>query len=283
MAQPSTTKEVDSEKINVPVSTSLENVTTFAYNTDGDTNGIVYSQNGGNHRNEESGIVTTASSVAVGEACDFINREKTRCWTQNLPYSWFCVDFGQDRSIIPSHYTVGYGSSGSACLPRFWIFQGAKKLTRSDHQYGSNDTPQNDIDWKTLSIHNNDVTLNSEWALHTWKLNCKDSFRYFRIVQTGPNSFNSSGGEDNWSQVLVVNRFEIYGTLLGSNNSSPSTTPSVITPVFYGSSSSNKYVAPQLIRADPSITKEIQELIVFLMRPQNETKAEKVKVHDILL
>jgi len=90
-----------------------------------------------------------------------------------------------------------------------------------------------------------------------------------------------TGGEDSWSQVLVANRFEIYGSLLPadapllSNFKSP--------PVYYGSSTATPYVAPSLIRADPLIMRELQEIIVLLMKPQNESKTEKIRVHEIVL
>jgi len=284
---------------------------TYNWNKDVESNGIIQGITKGDYRNEEFGITVTASSIGAGEAIDFISKEKQRCWTQNLPYSWFCVDFGSNRLITPSYYSFGYGSSGNACLPKYWIFQAAKKITRTDVQYDADDPPQSDPDWKTLAIHTNDNTMTGEWALHSWRLDTKDAYRYFRIVQTGPNSYNSSGGDDSWSQVLVSNRFELYGTInhsslsssspsqLASSQSLTASTDSLANPSAlldelvnvmnygdgYGSSpaQSTKYVPPQLIRAHPSITREIQELLVFFLRPQNESKAEKVKVHDIFV
>eukprot|EP01114_Cavostelium_apophysatum_P008646 TRINITY_DN2128_c0_g1_i1.p1 TRINITY_DN2128_c0_g1~~TRINITY_DN2128_c0_g1_i1.p1 ORF type:complete len:309 (+),score=21.68 TRINITY_DN2128_c0_g1_i1:116-1042(+) len=242
--------------------------------------GIIHNITGGNHRKDDCGIAVTASSVAIGDPIDFIGHEKTRCWTQNLPYSWFCVDFGTNRLIVPSYYSFGYGSSGSACLPRFWLLQGAKKLSRINVQYeSSEDTPQNDPDWKTLAIHNNDSSLSGEWGQQAWRLNCRDAYRYFRVVQTGPNSYNSPG-DDHWSQVMVVNRFELYGTIYPTSSSSPPTA-SETKPMRYGTSSTNKYVPPPLIRASPAIMREIQELMAHLLKPQNENKPERVKVHDI--
>jgi hypothetical protein len=80
-----------------------ENAKSFLYQYDLDTNGIIYHLTQGNPRNPNSGVtgnlapsvhihvdtLTVASSgMAVGEACEFISREKNRCWTTNTPYSW---------------------------------------------------------------------------------------------------------------------------------------------------------------------------------------------------
>lgn len=42
----------------------------------------------------------------------------------------------------------------------------------------------------------------------------RQAYRYFRVIQTGPNTYFNNGLEDTWSNVLVLSRFEIYGTLL---------------------------------------------------------------------
>jgi len=236
-----------------------ENIKKYIYTQDGDNNGILYALLKGDHKScEDRGVFVSSSSVSVGEVVDFIGRDKLRCWTQNIPYSWYCVDFGPDRLITPTHYSFGYGSSGNACLPRFWILQASKKITNEEPQYSSTDLPQNDPEWQTLSIHNNDTSINTEWGLHTWKLNCREAFRYFRIVQTGPNIYNSNGSDDNWSQVLVANRFEIYGILYSNPSTFPST-PMKVNPITYGNGGTiPKFTAPLLVRAEPSITQEIQ-------------------------
>lgn len=93
---------------------------TFCYDLDG--NGIVDALGTEN-------ITATASSIAKGTAEKFLEKGDVFCWTQNEPYSWlalhiskaywihrFCVDFGEQRSIVPSHYTLRYGSSGLSVL-----------------------------------------------------------------------------------------------------------------------------------------------------------------------
>lgn len=62
----------------------------------------------------------------------------------------------------------------------------------------------------------------------------------------------------------------------------PATT--IAPPMYYGSPTQPTYVPPPLIRADASVTKELQDIIVFFMKAQqNEGKPEKVRVHEIVL
>jgi len=281
------TKTLD-ENINIiPPSPS----SVFLYHHDLDTNGIIYHLT----KQDPLSVKVTCSSISVGLPKDFINREKVRCWTLNLPYSWFCVDLGENNLVIPSYYTLGYGSSGNACCPRYWILQGATTITRIEPQYGNNpnDTPENDPDWQTLSIHNNDTSIHTEWGVYSWKLNCKRPYRYFRIVQTGPNSFVTKN-EDYWSHVLVANRFEIYGILIPfqslTNFIKPSSNvvqtkfslmendknlttmildllPPPI-PTKYGNSTNIPYSVPYLIRAEPS--SYLLELFLLFFSRHNE-------------
>jgi len=250
----------------------------FVFQYELDDQGIIYFLNGGNCKKANTGLVVSASGVGAGEATDFINRDKVRCWTQNTQYSWYCVDFGENRWIIPTYYTLGYGSSGSACCPRYWVLQATKTLPETPNEKFLN-APHNDPNWKILSAHTNDEILQSEWAVHSWKLSTKEAFRYFRILQTGPNCYVSSG-DDAWSQVLVASRFEVYGTLLEIPTPVETGTTQMMT---YGTGAFGTFKTPPLIRADPQVTRELQQLIMFLSRPDTEPKGEKVKVHDIIL
>jgi len=245
-----------------------------------DQKGIVFHLTKGNHRNQESGIRVSSSGCAIGEPNDFINREKTRCWTTNAPNSWYCLDVGEDRRVLPSHYTLGYASSGNSCCPRNWILQASKQIITIPEK----DTlPQNDPSWKTLAIHTNDNSLHADWAVNSWKLNTSEPFRYFRIVQTGSNTYSSSGGggEDSWSKVLVVNRFELYGTVITADKAA--SLSGVSSAMKYGGDATFVTRAPPIIRADPHVTKELHQFIIQVMRPDLETKAERVVVHDIVL
>lgn len=238
-----------------------------------DNKGVLFHLTGGDPRDPQSPVTVTSSGNSVGEPVDFISHAQTRCWTRHLPYSWFSVDLGPEHRVIPSHYSLGYASSGSACCPRYWLLQGSNDLSQSKLDV----SPINDSAWTTLSIHSNDTSLKSEWQIHSWRLHTKEAFRHFRILQTGPNSFNARGGEDNWSQVLVANRFEIYGVLLDSQTEIPQ---EKTLPLRYGSSGKPPKTM-EIIRANPSVTREIQELLVAILRSESESPA-RVRVHDIL-
>lgn len=69
--------------------------------------------------------------------------------------------------------------------------------------------------WTTLKEHKDDSSLDSEFASFLWNLGTvKESYRYFRIIQTGKNKFQPSEGvADLWSDVLVAGGFELFGTL----------------------------------------------------------------------
>jgi len=61
------------------------------------------------------------------------------------------------------------------------------------------------IQWKTLKRHNNDKSLNGPYATHSWPVQTTESYRFFRILQTGHNSSNHN--------FLVISGFEFYGML----------------------------------------------------------------------
>ena len=95
----------------------------FEFLFDNDTEGIVYFLRD-NHR----APAVTASSTAKGVARDFVKRGEVFAWTQNVPFSWYMVDFGNKRRVVPNYYSLRYASSGAACCPRNWLLQGANEI-----------------------------------------------------------------------------------------------------------------------------------------------------------
>lgn len=167
---------------------------------DNDNNGIIYYL-----RRRGVKLNVTASSIARGQPRDFIKRGEVYCWSQNRPFSWFMVDFGPLRRITPNYYSFRYGSGGSACCPRNWLLQGANELTDQTSNPDSED-------WTTLSAHKNDSRIKGDHCVLTQEINDTggESFRFFRIIQTGPNSFTGGSG---WKDVFVASGLELYGTL----------------------------------------------------------------------
>jgi hypothetical protein len=67
--------------------------------------------------------------------------------------------------------------------------------------------------WVTLSVHEDDTSINGEFQSFTWKLQGEEEiegFRFFRIVNTGLNKLIDNA---EWGSVLVAGAFDLYGTL----------------------------------------------------------------------
>lgn len=47
-----------------------------------------------------------ASTIGAGSVEDLVGRTVTNCRTHNEPFSWFGVDLGKDRSLLPTAYTI---------------------------------------------------------------------------------------------------------------------------------------------------------------------------------
>merc|ERR1719272_456670 len=122
------------------------------------------------------------SSVSTGAARHFVQHRAAPCWsnTENQPQSWMAVDLGEGRSLVVDHYCLrssqfGYHLFGQQeYKPRMWELQGSP-----DGQT-----------WQTLRAHQNDTSLPLQ-AMSTaaWSVDAgAQTFRHFRIYQTGANS-----------------------------------------------------------------------------------------------
>jgi len=191
---------------------------TFTYQFDRDTNGIVFYLGG------YPKVDVFASSIKEDKKIrDFISRNEIRCWTKNEPSSWFVVDFGPTNSVTPTMYTLRYGSSGNYCYPKSWLLQASNKFTRPKET--DKYDPASDVNWVTLRKHENDPCFSAgDYASKTWNIDYQgtDAFRYFRVIQTGKNSYKGKeGSTDEWSDVFVLIGFELYGCLLFEQEDKP--------------------------------------------------------------
>ncbi len=110
------------------------------------------------------------------------------------------VDFGDNCGVKPNYYTIKYSSGGDACCPRNWELQAALDL----NEMGADFT-----EWKTLSVHKDDTSITSAYQVASFPIkNCAEFYRYYRLIQTGPNAFKKGS---NWVNVLVMGGFEVYG------------------------------------------------------------------------
>eukprot|EP01112_Ceratiomyxa_fruticulosa_P017491 TRINITY_DN545_c0_g1_i1.p1 TRINITY_DN545_c0_g1~~TRINITY_DN545_c0_g1_i1.p1 ORF type:complete len:536 (-),score=85.54 TRINITY_DN545_c0_g1_i1:62-1669(-) len=135
----------------------------------------------------------TASSIEKGLPSELLALQPTELWSKDVPASWFTIDLGPDRAVIPTCYTLRHGMSFKADSLRTWDLQGSL----------------NGEQWVLIKRHANDQVLNGKFSTHTWPISNGDpvgqSFRYFRILQTGRNS--------NSRNFLVLSGFEVYGEL----------------------------------------------------------------------
>eukprot|EP01096_Ripella_sp_DP13-Kostka_P014564 TRINITY_DN6624_c0_g1_i1.p1 TRINITY_DN6624_c0_g1~~TRINITY_DN6624_c0_g1_i1.p1 ORF type:complete len:228 (-),score=65.59 TRINITY_DN6624_c0_g1_i1:109-702(-) len=138
-------------------------------------------------------LLVTSSSVEKGHERNLVDAKPSELWTSDVPSSWFCIDLGPNRKIVPTAYSLRHGGNYRADSLRTWDFQGSVDGTT----------------WILLRRHANDCSLNGPYAVHSWEIvGTDEAFRYFRILQTGHNSSNHN--------FLVASGFEIFGTLFAN-------------------------------------------------------------------
>ena len=80
------------------------------------------------------------------------------------------MSLGSTRTLVPNYYSLRHGGNSRADALRNWTLQ------------GSNDGKS----WVVIKRHVNDVALNGIFATQSWAIpDCTQSFRHFRILQTG--------------------------------------------------------------------------------------------------
>ncbi|MES1920003.1 E3 ubiquitin-protein ligase HTD1, variant 3 [Bonamia ostreae] len=166
------------------------------YKSDFDENGAIFYLGSNEKKNpwtnpSLSKIVKVTSTGS--SKCDinrFTGRVPSRCVTTPKEKSWISVDFGNNVSILPSHYTLRHYDAFDTEALRNWVLQ------------GSNDNRM----WKVLLVHEEDASLNKAGQTHTWAIPFQQEFfSKFRIFQTGKNS--------NKHFYLAASGFEIYGAM----------------------------------------------------------------------
>lgn len=72
-----------------------------------------------------------SSGLKRGTERDFIatqtEQEKIFCFTKNEKNTWFAVDFGQTKAIIPGACNFHYSDNTTFTCPRNWLLQGYNK------------------------------------------------------------------------------------------------------------------------------------------------------------
>lgn len=135
----------------------------------------------------------TASSIEKGDPVKLVSKKPSELWSGDVPASWFAIDLGPSRTLVPNYYTLRHGGNYKADSLRTWDLQGS-----SDGKT-----------WIVLKRHTNDTSLSGPFATHSWPIpSVTEAYRHFRILQTGHNSSNHN--------FLVLSGVEFYGELYES-------------------------------------------------------------------
>lgn len=189
----------------------------FIYEYDFDQNGVFYYMGTKGHNRPFTNPHTAgymkvfSSSLGKGQLSDLVNRELVNLRTLNEPQSYFGVDLGKDRRLIPSCYTIMNRASPSHVLLN-WEFEasndGVTYEVLDTRIFLTNDLKINQ------ELENERNQLKEPGCTSTWgidphfKNKFPSGFRYFIIKNIGRNS---SGGFN-----LAISGLEIYGIGLGT-------------------------------------------------------------------
>lgn len=206
------TKPVESLKtISVSLKTlhyakSTQRVKTYKYTQDMDKKGILYSIGSkggtGSYQNpaKDGKIKLTVSSLPwnVNDKYHVINLGPP-CYSllgpDKSPPTWFYIDLGENSKSKVTHYTLRHGSSFNENFIQNWELQ------------GSNDAEN----WETLHA-GKESPWTYAYQTTTWNIEeCKEFYRYFKVVQFGQSISSPSQPGRNG---LCVCGFELYGDVL---------------------------------------------------------------------
>lgn len=125
----------------------VEMPTEFKYEHDFDENGALFFLGSSGKRkmwqnpHSAANVIAFASSIGAGKIEEFVGRTVTNCRTHNEPYSYFGVDIGNMRGIVPTIYTIRNRNSTTHVLMN-WIFEASNdkvnwfELDRRTHMTG---------------------------------------------------------------------------------------------------------------------------------------------------
>src|SRR3990167_885965 len=152
-----------------------------------------------------------------GQEYNLVSQTPTELWTKDVPASWFCIDLGENRTVLPTHYTLRHGGNYRSDCLRTWDFQVCFFLINVLHRdiYYRFYSPDflilykkgsiNGRDWTLLRRHANDTSLKDPFQSYTWPIHTDTAYRRFRVLQTGHNSANHN--------FLLLSGIELYGDL----------------------------------------------------------------------
>ena len=185
----------------------------FKYTYDFDENGALYylGTKGKRHQyrnpHEINMVKAFSSSISKGQVSDFVGRNLVNLRTENEENSFFGVDLGKNRTLVPTAYSLRNRNSSSHVMLCWNLEASNDKINFEilDTRIFSNvNNPQ--IHQKLEKERN---LLREPGCTSTWGISKKikerfpDGFRYFLIKQIDKNS--------NGSYNLAISGFELYG------------------------------------------------------------------------
>lgn len=141
-------------------------------------------------------VAVMRSSDGSGQACAAVGRDVADSHTCDEKGAWWEFDLGEGRRLTPNYYSVRHNCSVRASLLVNWDIEARNA----------------DSEWTCLRSHSMDNSLadsKSKVPVASWPLHATDSFRFFRLISTGP----CSTGDHN----ICCSYFELYGMLYGED------------------------------------------------------------------
>jgi hypothetical protein len=195
-----------------------KNVVEFNYDYDFDEKGVFYYLGTLGrtcpYRNpyDIGQVKVFCSSLGKGKPREFVGRESVNLRTLNESNSFFGIDFGEDRRLIPSCYSIKNRNSSSHVL-LCWSLEGSNdkiNFVNVDTRIFQN---QKDVR-SSQQLEKDRNLLKTPGCTSTWGVDQSvkdknpDGFRYFILRQIDQNS---SGAFN-----LALSGFELYGAGIGN-------------------------------------------------------------------
>ena len=185
----------------------------FKYTYDFDENGALYflGTKGKRHQyrnpHEINMVKAFASSVSKGQVSDFVGRNLVNLRTENEENSFFGVDLGNNRTLVPTAYSLRNRNSSSHVM-LCWNLEASNDRINFEildtRIFSNTNNPK--IHQKLEKERN---LLKEPGCTSTWGISKKirerfpEGFRYFLVKQIDKNS--------NGSYNLAISGFELYG------------------------------------------------------------------------
>ncbi|KAJ4459203.1 hypothetical protein PAPYR_5012 [Paratrimastix pyriformis] len=138
------------------------------------------------------GVRLRASSEAQGSLTALTAPEVGHFATFNAPFQWVAIDLGPTRRLLCAAYTLGHSSRPPIrAVPRSWRLEASNDLAVWADEAGV--SPASRRAWELLRQHENEGDLMGPGRSHTWELEARTGYRFFRVLQTGMNTAHEHG------------------------------------------------------------------------------------------